>query len=587
MSAFRFPVSPTILLVIVFLALGAPAPAARAENDPRAVEVAERLMEGMGGKENWDTQRLIAFRFVVERDGEELSNWLHIWDRYSGRYRLEGETRDGQFLRVLFNVNSREGEAWLGADKLEPEAAAPYIEQAYGRFINDTYWLLMPWKWLDPGVILTYEGETDVDGVIHDVVHLGFDAGVGLTSNDQYWGYVSRETHLMTRWEFLLQDREGNPGTGDRSRYAWEEWETVGESGIKLSTRKTRMADGPPVAIRYPVLQLSAETNPDLFDPPPPPAAAPPAEPSGTPPAEAGLEEVLVILNKSDHTAALVDPGSLEVLRTVPTGLGPHEAAVSHDGRTLYVANYGTNSPGNSLSVIDVPSGEVLRVVDLGDNGRPHGIAVDPAGDVWVTTEESKCLLRLAGDDLSLRNRYATDQEITHMVVLTPDGQRAFTANIGSGSVSVVDADGTVRNVDTGQGAEGIDISPDGEEVWVAHRNDNNLVVLDAVSLEKLATLETGEFPIRVRMTPDGNRVLVSCAASNELVIYDRAGRKETGRVPLEDTPVGILVSPDGLRAFVANTGSDKVSVVDLRTLEVVSAIEPGREPDGLAWASW
>jgi YVTN family beta-propeller protein len=392
----------------------------------------------------------------------------------------------------------------------------------------------------------------------------------------------------MKRWEYLLQDKEGNPGTGDRTVFTWEEWDTVGEDGIKMSSRKVKVGEGPEVAIAYPMIQMSREANEAVMNPSPPPATAPPNEATGTAPEEAGISAVLVVLNKSDHTAALVDPKTLEVVRLVPTGIGPHEAAVSHDGKTLYVANYGTRRPGNTISVIDIPSGEVLRVAELGENGRPHGIAVASDGALWVTTEESQSLLRLSPQDLSIQDKYVTGENVTHMVVLTPDGSRAFTANIGSGSVSVVDvADGSVKNIQTGEGAEGIDISPDGEEVWVAHRNENNVVILDARTLEKKETVATGEFPIRVRMTPDGERVLVSCAVSNELVVYDRGSRKESNRVSLEETPIGILVTPDGTRAFVANTQTDKVSVIDLKEMKVVGSIAPGREPDGLAWAAW
>ena len=320
---------------------------------------------------------------------------------------------------------------------------------------------------------------------------------------------------------------------------------------------------------------------------PPPPAAAPPAEPSGTSPAETGLNRLLIVLNKSEHTAALVDPGTGEVVRKVPTGIGPHEAAVSRDGKTLYVANYGTQDPGNSLSRIDLPSGTVKAVKDLGENGRPHGILVDGNGDVWVTTEGSKSLHRLDGD-LNLEKTFVTGQEITHMVALAPDGSRAFTANIGSGTVTVVDVEsGAVRQVETGDGPEGIDISPDGKEVWVANRGGNDIVVLDAESLETLSTVETGEVPIRVKFTPDGKRVLVSCAGGNELAVYDRKGRKEIKRVALDAVPVGILVTPDGKTAYVANTQADKVSVIDLKKLEVTGSIHTGREPDGLAWTSW
>jgi len=247
-----------------------PAPTAGVERDPKAVEVAERTMEAMGGRKAYDAVRVLRFRFVVERDGKELANRFHVWDRWDGRYRLETTTPEGKTLLVLMNVNDRKGDVWVDGAKLDPEAAAPHLEDAYGALINDSYWLLMPWKWLDPGVDLTYQGERTVDGKLYDVVHLAFDSWTGLTSSDQYWGYVSRDTGLMERWDYLLQDEQGNAGTGAPSTFLWQNWEPVEGSTIRLSRDKVRPGDGPPVAIRFPEVSASAEPDTVAFLPPGP-----------------------------------------------------------------------------------------------------------------------------------------------------------------------------------------------------------------------------------------------------------------------------------------------------------------------------
>ena len=235
---------------------------ARAESDPEAVEVAHRLMDAMGGKEAWDAQRILSFRFAVMREEEELSNWLHFWDRTTGQYRLEGETGEGTPLRVLFNVNSKEGEVWLGADKVAPEEAETYLERAYGRFINDTYWFMMPWKWLDPGVHLTYEGEKNLGDRSFDVVKLNFDDGTGLTSQDVYWAYVSKDTGLMERWEYVLQTDDGLPGAKEPTVWEWMDWQEL-PVGIKVAAPKRRVADGPEVIISTPVHRADSTITDD------------------------------------------------------------------------------------------------------------------------------------------------------------------------------------------------------------------------------------------------------------------------------------------------------------------------------------
>ena len=115
----------------------------------------------------------------------------------------------------------------------------------------------MPWKWLDPGVNLEYVGRKTVDGQEYDVVTLSFGSGVGLTSNDRYWAYVSTTTNLMERWEYVLETEEGAPGSGAPTVWAWESWKDT--AGVKLSTVRRRIGEGPASQITFPLVDMRAE----------------------------------------------------------------------------------------------------------------------------------------------------------------------------------------------------------------------------------------------------------------------------------------------------------------------------------------
>lgn len=204
-------------------------PAVAEQRDERAVEIAEKTVEAMGGSEAWAGTRFIRFNFFGFR--------THHWDRHTGRHRLEGQTREGQVYVVLHNINSREGKAWLDGKLLEGEDAKTWLERAYGAWINDTYWLVMPYKLLDPGVHLAYDGEETLDGQVYDKLKLTFDS-VGLTPGDTYWAYINRDTGLMDRWAYFLQDwEEGREPT----QWQWLDWATYGK--IKLSTKRLNAAD--------------------------------------------------------------------------------------------------------------------------------------------------------------------------------------------------------------------------------------------------------------------------------------------------------------------------------------------------------
>ena len=315
--------------------------------------------------------------------------------------------------------------------------------------------------------------------------------------------------------------------------------------------------------------------------------------------------ETLLVANKSDATVDLLDPASGEKRATLPTGQGPHEIAVSPDGRTAVISNYGhREEPGATLTVVDVPGVKVARTVDLGRHGRPHGLAWLSDEALAVTVEGSGHLLVVEPASGAIRAAVETGQRVSHMVAVAAG--RAFVANIGSGTVTVVDLKrgAKLADISTGEGAEGVDVSPDGREVWVTNRAADTLSVIDPESLEILATVPCPGFPIRVRVTPDGERVLVSAARSGEVVLFDRAERRELLRKKLDlstvegyeerlfgdrfgdsPVPVGLVVSPDGATAWIAATQADAVVVVDTRDLVVKELLTAGREPDGMAWA--
>lgn len=301
----------------------------------------------------------------------------------------------------------------------------------------------------------------------------------------------------------------------------------------------------------------------------------------------------LLVVNKAEDTLAIVDVETLKVLGKVPTGHGPHE--VTSDGTLAFVANYGTQQPGSSLSVIDIAAMKEVKRVELGALTRPHGIMYYD-GYVWFSAEGSRAAARydVAADRVDWLQ--GTGQNVSHMIVLTPDRRKAYLPNIGSDSVTVLErpdqpnAPWKLTQIAVGKGPEGIDVSPDGKQIWVAHRSDGGVSIIDVATDQVVHTLPAlAKAPIRVKLTPDGRRVLISDVVSlggppqpGELVVVDARRRKPIGRVPIGLGPIGIAVAPDGKRAFVAAVAEGKVVVVDLASMKVTGAVETGAGPDGL-----
>ena len=318
----------------------------------------------------------------------------------------------------------------------------------------------------------------------------------------------------------------------------------------------------------------------------------------------------LLILSKQDHTLAIVDPSSLQVIAKAPVGNDPHEVIASADGATAYVSNYGFGAY-NTLAVIDLVAQKALPSIDLGALRGPHGLTF-VGGKTWFTAEAAKAIGRYDPATQKVDWILGTGQNRTHMIYVSNDGQRIITTNVSSGTVSIIeqkpvrvpspppgmtpppggagsppprtDWDETVVRV--GNGSEGFDVSPDEKEVWVANAQDGTISVIDLPGKKVVQTLPANvPSANRLKFTPDGKRVLVSTLGGPDLVILDAGTRKEIKRVPIGHGAAGIVMQPDGSRAFVACTPDNYVAVIDLHSLEVAGHIQAGDQPDGLAWA--
>jgi len=327
----------------------------------------------------------------------------------------------------------------------------------------------------------------------------------------------------------------------------------------------------------------------------------------------------LIVLNKAEASASLLDLNTGEERVRLPVGVGPHEVAVSPDGHWAVVANYGTIVPGSSLTVIDLIAELPVRTIDLGAAARPHGILYDPDGaHVWVTAEERKSLLRVRVADGVTVQEIPTPQPIGHMVVRAPYGHM-FVSHIGGGGITPVRPMTNLHAqqeptenwkpgdfVPTGKGSEGIAIDPKGLALWVGNRAEDTLSVLDPSNMKTLATIPAVGFPIRVQFTADGATALVSCAQAGVLRFYSARTMSEMG-APLDfraqvkadrtegrlldefgdsPAPIGIVCPPHSARAYVALANADRIAEVDLPSRTVSRWLKAGKEPDGMAWYS-
>jgi DNA-binding beta-propeller fold protein YncE len=300
---------------------------------------------------------------------------------------------------------------------------------------------------------------------------------------------------------------------------------------------------------------------------------------------------VLVALNKADSTLAIIDPVEMKVVVKVPTGDSPHEVVLSADGKTAYVANYGAQTPGSSISVIDIASAKELRRFDVSPLMRPHGLQMI-GGKLYFTAETNRLIARYDPAANKIDWMMGTGQAGSHMVVGSADQRKFYTANIGSDSVTAFEwmnptqpQAWRVTHVAIGKQPEAIDLSPDGKEIWAGLNAEGAIDIVDTSTNKFKEKVNIGGRPYRVRFTPDGKLVVNTMVATKEILILDAATRKEVRRIKLESVPLGIAFSADGKLAFVSVVEPDLILKINLETGAVLGRVDVGKAPDGIAVA--
>jgi YVTN family beta-propeller protein len=301
----------------------------------------------------------------------------------------------------------------------------------------------------------------------------------------------------------------------------------------------------------------------------------------------------LLVLEKDDHSLAIVDPMALKVVARVAAGPDPHEVVASDDGRYAYVSNYGAfSSPQHTLSVVDLVAQKALPPIDLSPLLAPHGLQF-VNGKVYFTVEGSKVIGSYNPATQHIDWILGIGQNRTHMLVVAPDMSHIFTSDVNSNTITIIDPDKhadvsgwTETHIPVGKGPEGFDVSPDGKVLWAANAHDGTVSIIDIATKKVVQTVDAHvKSANRLKFTPDGRYVLISLLGGTDLVVMDARSRGVIKRINLGDGSAGILMNPDGHLAYVAVSRGNYVSVINLETLQIEGRIQTGKGPDGMAWA--
>lgn len=307
---------------------------------------------------------------------------------------------------------------------------------------------------------------------------------------------------------------------------------------------------------------------------------------AATIPASIAAAETLLVGNKGEDSVSFLDLATGAERARIATGKAPHEIAISPNGTQAAVVAYG----GTTVDIFDVARARLVKRIDLAPNSAPHGIVWLRDGRLVVAAEKSRSVVVIDPRNGRLHS-IPTDQSGTHMVAVSPDQSRAYAANVGAGTISVIDLRHGVKlnDIQVGGNPEGLAVTTDGRELWVGDNSAPRVRVVDLASSRTVATLPTDPVAIRVAISPDGKTAVTSNIGAGTLNVFDVANRKPLRTIAVsgrrEAIQVTVAFMRDSQRVLVAETGPGTIADVDLASGEVRRRLTAGKNGDGIGIA--
>lgn len=302
----------------------------------------------------------------------------------------------------------------------------------------------------------------------------------------------------------------------------------------------------------------------------------------------------LIVANKGDATIGLIDPVKGTQIAAVPEdGFTVHEVAVSPDGRTAFAPVYGDSgvgkpgTDGQFVDIIDLTQPKLIGKIDFGRGIRPHLPVFEPnSGLLYVTTELDESVSIIDPKARKIVGRIPTTQPQSHMLVLSHDGRFGYTANVGPGTVSVLDLKSRsfVSLIKISGNTQRIAISHDDKWVFTADQTKPQLAVVDTAKRTVAHWVPLPAVAYGTAATPDGRWLLAALPSANQVAVIDLKTLTVARTIDVAKNPQEVLVRPDGKEAYVSCISVNQVAAIDLTTF-AVRLLAAGKGVDGLAWA--
>jgi DNA-binding beta-propeller fold protein YncE len=307
-----------------------------------------------------------------------------------------------------------------------------------------------------------------------------------------------------------------------------------------------------------------------------------------------GEHMYLLVANKAANTLGLINPDSAKQIATVAeSGFTAHEVVASPDGKLAFVPIYGDSgvgmpgTDGSAIDVVDLETRRTIQTIKFDRGVRPHCAVIGPKdGMLYVTTELKQSVTVIDPHSLKIVGEIPTGQPESHMLAISSDGTRGYTANVGPGTVSVLDIANrkTLHVIKVSIHVQRISISTDGKWVFTSDTEKPRLAVISTASNNVEQWIDLPDMGYGSAVTPNGALLIIAIPHKNSVAVIDLKTMKVSKVVEVAANPQEVLIRPDGQMAYVSCISTGQVAAVNIGDWSV-KLIDAGKGADGLAWA--
>jgi YVTN family beta-propeller protein len=267
------------------------------------------------------------------------------------------------------------------------------------------------------------------------------------------------------------------------------------------------------------------------------------------------------VANQKSHTLSIVDARTRKTRVSVPFAHTPRFVAVSLDGVRVYVSTYEDDGTGSAVTAIDAATGTVLGSVATGP--RPFVLAVAQDGRIWVPIHDAARVEIIDGLRLKIVGTVAVPRN-PHEVVLSEDGNRAYTADHESNMISVIDTHkgSVIADIAVGRSPHSLAITPDGRTVVVGDYDDAAVDIVDVGMRHVMGHIQVGKNPQSAAVATDGRHAYVVNEGDDSVSTLTVPAGRVTVALKVGRSPRTVAVAPDGQYAYVTNGAANTLTVI-------------------------